>query len=120
MTPDQIQTVYQIDKISQLIGIDPAWACAVASVESSYGLKQKSPTGARGVFQMTGIAMKDLLQEMEKHDDDLIDICCGILFLRLLLKRHGTIEKATAKFCDPKDRPWYVPKVMEVIEKLKK
>ena len=68
--------------------------------------------GALASFWLLSIAMKDLLQEMEKSDDDLIDIACGCAFLWLLLKRHGSIAEATAKFCDPKDRDFYVDKVM--------
>jgi len=101
------------------MGLDPAWALAVAMVESSLGEKQKSPTGCRGVFQMSAIAMKDLLQEMEKQDDDLIDIACGLAFLHLLLKRHKTMEAATAKFCDPNDRDFYVSRVVNYMEVFK-
>ena len=65
---------------------------------------------------MSSIAMKDLSQEMAKYDDDLIDIVCGIAFLYLLLRRHKTIEEATAKFCDPADRSFYVNKVMSYMK----
>jgi hypothetical protein len=82
-------------------------------VESSLGMVQLSRTGCKGVFQMSTIAMKDLLQEMEKQDDDMIDILCGLLFLRLLLKRWKTHEEATAHFCDPNDRSFYLGKVTQ-------
>ena len=101
----------KIFKLSEIFGIDPSWAMGVAMVESSMGLHQKSPTGCRGVFQMSGIAMKDLLYEMEHYDDDLIDIACGILFLRLLLKRWKTQEEATKHYCDPNDRGFYMTRV---------
>jgi hypothetical protein len=117
MTPNE--TKQKIIEISKLIGVDPAWALAIATIESSMGRFQKSPTNARGVFQMTTIAMKDLLLEMEKKDDDLIDICCGILFLRLLFRRHGSIEMATSRYCDPKDRGFYVLKVLKLMELFK-
>lgn len=68
---------------------------------------------------MSGIAMKDLLQEMEKADDDIIDIACGCAFLHLLLRRHKTIEAATAKFCDPNDRDFYVKRVIDYMGVLK-
>lgn len=109
----QADTSSTIQKISEILGVDSKWTVAVAFVESSLGENQKSPTGCRGVFQMSSVAMKDLLLEMEKKDDDLIDICCGILFLRVLLRRHGSIEAATAKFCDPNDRGFYVDRVMK-------
>jgi membrane-bound lytic murein transglycosylase MltF len=115
----QIETKERIIKIAKAMGLDPVWALAIAMTESSLGLKQKSPTGCRGVFQMSSIAMKDLLQEMEKSDDDTIDIACGLSFLRLLLKRHKTIEAATAKFCDPNDRDFYVDKVISYMNSYK-
>ena len=116
MTPKQIETRAKIQLFARLFGVDEHWADAIANVESSYGLHQKSPTGALGVFQMTSIAMKDLLWSMEQIDDDIVDIVCGIAFLRLLKKRFGTIEEATSHYCAPMDRPWYVTKVMELIE----
>ena len=115
----QKETAAKIERVAVALGVDPVWCKAVAMVESSLGIHQKSPTGCRGVFQMSSIAMKDLLLEMEKADDDLIDIACGVAFLHLLRKRHKTIEAATAKFCDPKDRGFYVDKVKQYMEVLK-
>ncbi|MFH2076619.1 MAG: transglycosylase SLT domain-containing protein [Pseudomonadota bacterium] len=109
----QIEVRDKIREVAQALGVNPAWAVSVAMTESSLGMKQKSPTGCRGVFQMSGIAMKDLLQEMEKADDEIIDIACGVAFLHLLLDRHKTIEKATGHFCDPKDRDFYIARVKE-------
>lgn len=115
----QIEIMVKIRRVAEAIGVDPVWAVSVAMTESSLGEHQKSPTGCRGVFQMSGIAMKDLLQETEKSDDDLIDIACGLAFLHLLLKRHKTIEAATAKFCDPNDRGFYVDRVKGYMEEFK-
>ena len=116
LTSTQRDIKTKIEAFAAMVGVDPAWAVAVAFVESSIGLNQKSPTNCRGVFQMSSIAMKDLLVEMEKQDDDWIDICCGVLFLRLLFRRHGSIEAATAKFCDPNDRSFYVDRVLKAME----
>jgi hypothetical protein len=107
----QLETKEKIEKVSELFGLDPSWTLAIALTESSLGLNQKSPTGCVGVFQMSSIAMKDLLQDMVKLDDDLIDIVCGIAYLRLLLKRWGSIPEATAHFCDPNDRTFYLDRV---------
>ena len=112
----QLETRDKITQIASAIGLDPVWALAIAMTESSLGKSQRSPTGCKGVFQMSSIAMKDLLQEMEKSDDDIIDITCGLAFLHLLLKRYKTIEKATARFCDPKDVKFYVPRVLKFME----
>jgi hypothetical protein len=115
----QIEVKEKITRIATAMGVDPVWAVSVAMVESSLGMNQKSPTGCKGVFQMSGIAMKDLLQEMEKADSERIDIACGLAFLYLLLKRHKTIEAATAKFCDPNDRNFYVSRVINYMEVFK-
>lgn len=120
LTSRQIECRDKIKRIADAMGVDPIWAVSVAMVESSLGESQKSPTGCRGVFQMSSIAMKDLLQEMEKQDDDLIDIACGLAFLHLLKRRHGTIEAATEKFCDPNDRHFYLSKVLSYMNVFKK
>jgi membrane-bound lytic murein transglycosylase MltF len=114
----QYETLRNIQKAARLLGVDPDWAAAVAMTESALGLHQLSRTGAKGVFQMTSIAMKDLLQEMQKADDDMIDIACGVLFLRLLFKRHKSIEAATAKYCDPNDRGFYIDRVKKYMKEL--
>ena len=107
----QIRTKEMTEQYAKLFDIDPLWGDAVALVESSLGLNLKSPTGARGVFGMTTIAMKDLLQFMET--DILTGTVCGLLFLRLLLIRWKDFEKATEKFCDPADRGFYLNRVKE-------
>ena len=116
---EQIDNKELIKQFAPLFNLPTEWALAVAMTESSLGVKQKSPTGCRGVFQMSSIAMKDLLQEMEKNDDELIDIACGCAFLYLLLRRHKTIENATAKFCDPKDRDFYIERVKSYMKVFK-
>lgn len=115
----QIETKTKIEFFAKLFGIDQVWATAVALTESSLGLHQKSPTHCRGVFQMSTIAMKDLLYSMDEVDDDLVDIVCGIAFLRLLLKRWGSWEQATKHFCDPADRHFYIDKVKEYMFQLR-
>lgn len=107
----QLDTKAKIESFSKLFNLDPNWTLAIAMAESSLGLGQLSPTGCKGAFQMSSIAMKDLLQEMGKVDSDLVDIACGLSFLYLLLKRHKTIDEATAHFCDPKDRTFYLNRV---------
>jgi len=118
LTAEQKKTKCLIEKVWSAIGMYSPWPVAVAMTESSLGVNQKSPTGAKGVFQMTSIAMKDLLLEMENKNDDVVDILCGTAFLYLLLKRWGTIEEATAHYCDPKDRDFYVERVMNYIKLL--
>ena len=107
----QQETLAKIRVVAKVLDVDPDWAAAIAMTESALGKYQLSKTGAKGVFQMTTIAMKDLLLEMQKADDDMIDIACGILFLRLLLKRHKTEDAATARYCDPRDRGFYIDRM---------
>jgi membrane-bound lytic murein transglycosylase MltF len=109
----QLEIKEKIIKIAEAIGLNSSWALAIAMTESSLGEKQKSPTGCRGVFQMSSIAMKDLLIEMEKADDDIIDIACGLAFLHLLLKRHKSFDNATAHFCDPNDKWFYIERMRD-------
>lgn len=115
----QIETKTKIELFSTLFEIDSNWATSIAMVESSLGLKQKSPTGCRGVFHMSTIAMKDIWLLMDKIDDDLADIVCGILFLRLLKKRWKTIEEATNHFCNPNDRDFYLDRVKDYMRSFK-
>jgi hypothetical protein len=115
----QLDTKSKIESISSIIGIDPTWATSIAMVESSLGLNQLSRTGCKGVFQMSLIAMKDLLLSMSDSDDDLVDIICGMLFLRLLLKRFGSIDEATLHFCDPKDKSFYLNRVQQYMKEFK-
>ena len=119
INPRQTEIKTKIEFFAGLFGIDPKWAVAVAMTESSLGEKQRSPTGCRGVFQMSTIAMKDLLISMEMIDDDLVDIVCGVAFLRLLLKRWKTIDEATNHYCDPADRDFYLNRVKLFMDQLK-
>lgn len=119
LSQKQLETKTKIERYANDLGIDPSWALAIAMTESSLGIYQHSPTNCLGVFQMSSIAMKDLLMSMDKNDDDLVDIFCGIAFLRLLLRRWHTIEDATSHFCDPNDRHFYVDRVKDYISSFK-
>ena len=118
LNPKQQLNKDLIGAIARIADVSPQWAVAVAMVESSLGMHQKSPTGCRGVFQMSKIAMMDLLLSMESNEDDTVDILCGVAFLKLLLKRHGSIEAATLKYCDPNDRHFYWDRVQKYMAEL--
>jgi len=111
-------TENKIKLFSAIFSLDPVLSLSVAHVESSMGKNQLSPTGAKGVFQMTTIAMKDLLNEMEKHDDDLIDISAGCAFLRTLKRRWGMPENIVKHYCDPKEQEKYWKKVQIAMDSL--
>ncbi len=119
LSQKQIETKGTIEAFALLQKIDPAWAISIAFAESSLGLNQYSPTGCKGVFGMSSIAMKDLLQSMTRGDDDIVDISCGGAFLHLLLDRFKNIETATGHYCDPKDRPFYVKRVLDNMKEFK-
>lgn len=110
-TLKQIETKVKIEFFARLFGIDSKWAVAIAMVESSLGINQSSPTGCLGIFNMSTVAMRDLRKEMAKSDNDLIDIACGVGFLSLLLDRWKSIEEATAHFCNPADKEFYLTRV---------
>jgi len=110
----------KVELFASILDIDPYWAVAVAMTESSLGLQQQSPTGCKGVFQMSSIAMKDLLEEMAKVNDDSVDIACGTAFLKVLLKRWKSIDKATLHFCAPKDRDFYLNRVRKYMREFQR
>lgn len=115
----QRQIAELIRGTAMVLGVDPDWACAIAMTESSLGEHQVSPTGCLGVFQMSRIAMVDLLEAMRTQDDDIIDITIGVLFLRLLRKRWGSIDEATLHYCDPNDRGFYLSRVLRYMEQFR-
>jgi hypothetical protein len=119
LSQQQLNTKDKIIQMAKVFGLDSVWVASIAMAESSLGKNQLSHTFCKGVFQMSSIAMKDLLQEMGRQDDDLIDIACGVAFLYLLLRRHKTIENATGHFCDPNDIKFYIPKVLDYMKVFK-
>jgi membrane-bound lytic murein transglycosylase MltF len=115
----QLDVKTKIDALTEMLGLPSSWPASIAMTESSLGLNQKSPTGCVGVFQLSSIAMKDLQLEMRKHDDEWIDILCGIAFLHLLYKRfNGDIATATEHFCDPNDRDFYTNRMLHYRDEL--
>lgn len=119
MNPRQDEIKRTIEYWAGLLGIDPNWASAIAMTESSLGEHRISPTNCRGIFQMSVIAMDDLRQLMGSPGDDVTEILCGLLFLRLLQKRWGTIEEATLHYCDPADRGFYLDRIKGYMREFK-
>jgi len=76
-------------------GVDPALALGLAEQESHFNPKAKSQTGARGIFQMTSVACK---QVGIPFDDKLYDadynIKYGIKYLKWCLDHTKTVEEA--------------------------
>lgn len=111
MNPNQQRVKETIERYARMLGVDPVWAVAVAMTESSLGEARISPTNCRGIFQMSSIAMEDLRLQMGTVGDDELEILCGLLFLRLLYRRWGSIDEATNHYCDPNDRSFYLDRV---------
>ena len=118
LTSKQQDVKKTIEQFAEIFEVDPVWASAVAMTESSLGIHQLSPTGCKGVFQMSMVAMKDLWILMQESDDELVDCSCGTGFLRLLLRRHKFIEAATKRYCAPKDRGFYWDRVRHYMKEL--
>lgn len=75
--------------------VDPALALAVADQESAFNPKAKSQTGARGIFQMTSIACKQVgIPFDEKLYDPAHNIKYGIKYLKWCLEHTDTVEEA--------------------------
>lgn len=115
MTPTEREQI--IRKVCLAVGFPEPLAVAVAQVESAMGRYQKSPTGARGVFQLTSIAFKDMMESLtstERHERT--DILCGVAFLCLLQDRWEGIEAIVSHFCDPAEKEAYWKKVQYLLE----
>ncbi len=118
LTKKQTDLKDLIEKISEVIGMDKKWAVGIAMTESSLGMNQKSPTGCKGVFQMSSIAMKELHRLMLIDGYDTVDTLCGIAYLFALLMHHKTKEEATNHFCDPKDKGFYWDRVQKYMKEI--
>jgi len=86
-------------------------AVAICDVESAMGKYILSPTGARGAFQLTSIAMRDMLQAMGERRYERTAILCGIAFLCLLQDRWQPADVIVKHYCDPAERDAYWAKV---------
>jgi membrane-bound lytic murein transglycosylase MltF len=118
LSQQQLKIKSLIEQVTLSIGDNPILSVAVALVESSLGLQLKSPTGAKGVFQLTSIAMKDLHQEMDKKGNEVIGVLCGLAFIHLLIKRHKTVEEVIHHYCDPKDYDFYIQQIKAYMKEL--
>lgn len=107
-------------EIARIVKVDPAICLAISEIESTHGLHLKSPTGALGIFQMTTIAMKDLHMSMVTPGLEINGILAGVGFWNVLKTRHKDDEKAVAKYCDPKDRDWYIKKTLDLASEYRK
>lgn len=110
MTPEE-----KIRAICKIVEFPEDLAVAIAKVESAMGKYILSPTGAKGIFQLTSIAMKDMLQVMAEHKYERTAILCGIGFLCLLQDRWMDAQEIVFHFCDPAEKDAYWKKIQKVI-----
>jgi len=89
----------QVISASSKYGVDPLLALTVAQLETQSGYNLKtSPTGAKGLMQMTGIAVKDTSKvngynvNQVKTNDPMLqgpNIDSGVAYLKIIIDRLG-------------------------------
>ena len=110
-TPEKQLVEYKVRVAAQQAGIDPHMAASVANKESGFDTEAKSPTGVKGVMQVSGIAAKDLGYDPKdvRNNPDL-NITAGVQYLA----KHGL-----EKYPDPAVKNSYVKDVLHNTEKSK-
>lgn len=82
-------------------GVPPVTALKIAYLESRFNPKAVSPTGAKGVFQLTSIAIKDIAQRggfvVTDPFDPVQNITGGIKYIKIAARDIGARLDETAK-----------------------
>lgn len=84
-------------------GVPVDTAMRIAHLESRFNPKAKSPTGAAGVFQMTGIAIKDVNQKFGTNytKEDMYDpvkgITAGLQYMKIVARYMNVPLSDTVK-----------------------
>lgn len=92
-----------VKAIAQMQGIPVATAMKIAHLESRFNPAATSPTGAAGVFQMTGIAIKDVNEKFKtnytKQDmyDPVKGITAGLQYMKIVSRYMGVPLTDTVK-----------------------
>ena len=78
-------------KIASEEHIDPAIVLTIIEIESDFDFKAVSPAGARGLMQLTPIALTDLENRYEWNEmfDPEANIRAGVEYLKLIASRLG-------------------------------
>lgn len=106
----------KIRAICEIMGFSGDLAVAVATVESAMGKYIISPTNARGLFQLTSIALKDMLQAMGLERHERVAMLCGIAFLCLLQDRWGDDPRTiVGHYADPAEKEAYWKKIQKAL-----
>ena len=83
--------IFKINEEAKRRGVDPDFALALAGCESHYKPYAVSNTGARGIFQLTGIARRHLHEKLnfDISDNEAFEpdknITAGLIYLNWLL-----------------------------------
>lgn len=110
-TPDKQLLEYKVRVAAQQAGIDPHMAASVANKESGFDAEAKSPTGVKGIMQVSGIAAKDLgYDPKDVRSNPDLNIMAGVQYLA----KHGL-----EKYPDPAVKNSYVKDVLKNTEKSK-
>jgi len=108
-TPEKQLVEYKVRVAAQQAGIDPHMAASVANKESGFNTEAKSPTGVKGVMQVSGIAAKDLgYDPKDVRSNPDLNIMAGVQYLA----KHGL-----DKYPDPAVKNSYVKDVLQNTEK---
>ncbi len=98
LSDSQMKMAVRIVKTAKNMGIDSdvdlQALLVIAFLESSFRPIAVSEEGARGVFQLTDIAIEDLRENGIAHEDDPFRIQDGIEFYKLLKRRRVYIRNA--------------------------
>ena len=78
-----------IFEASKAFGVDPALIKAVMAAESSFNEGATSPTGVKGLMQVTQATFDDLTDGKGDRTDPLQSTYAGAKYLSILLKRYG-------------------------------
>ena len=104
-TPEKQLIEYKVRMAALKAGIDPHMAAAVANKESGFNPDAVSPTGVKGVMQVSHIAAQDLGMDPSTVRNDMdANIQAGVGYLA----KHGL-----NKYPDPAVRNSYVRDVMK-------
>lgn len=93
-----------VEASSREFDIPKAMILAVIKVESGFDRQARSSADARGLMQMTAVALKDVnrvLSEeytVEQMYDPEINIRCGVAYLSILCRKYASYDTAFAAY----------------------
>ena len=101
-TPEDLQV--ELARLSTLHGVDPSLTKAIASIESNWDAKAKSPKGATGIMQLMPPTAGDRARDMGMDVEEVLsnpsfNMEAGVRHLKYLLNRYnGDMKKAAQAY----------------------